>query len=40
MEKLGDLGGAILSFSSLEDLSNWLAEFNGEYLVERREIDY
>ncbi len=24
MEKLGDLGGAILSFSSLEDLSNWL----------------
>ncbi|WP_365671142.1 DUF4351 domain-containing protein [Okeania sp. SIO3I5] len=26
MEKLEDLGGAILSFNSLEDLSNWLAE--------------
>ncbi|MEM1169387.1 MAG: Rpn family recombination-promoting nuclease/putative transposase [Cyanobacteria bacterium P01_H01_bin.35] len=30
MEKLGDLGGAILSFNSLEDLSNWLAELDRE----------
>ncbi len=30
MEKLGDLGGAMLSFSSLEDLSNWLPELDGE----------
>ncbi|MGK7923233.1 MAG: DUF4351 domain-containing protein, partial [Trichodesmium sp.] len=30
MEKLEDLGGAILSFSSLEDLSNWLAELDSE----------
>ncbi len=30
MEKLEDLGGAILSFNSLEDLSNWLAELDRE----------
>ncbi|NEQ77137.1 MAG: Rpn family recombination-promoting nuclease/putative transposase [Okeania sp. SIO2C9] len=30
MEKLEDLGGAILSFNRLEDLSNWLAEFDGQ----------
>ncbi|MGD1700714.1 DUF4351 domain-containing protein, partial [Dapis sp. BLCC M229] len=30
MERLEDLGGAILSFNSLEDLSNWLAELDRE----------